>query len=177
MTIIDVNKDLAALFEQQASATPDAVALEDEKRSLTYAELDRETWALAERLRDYGVGRDDLVGVLMGRSADYVIAALAALRAGGAFLVLEVAYPPGLLRDVIEDAKPTVILTQVEHSANLTSFYPSLLPTTRIHNEVRSRYPRRCCICLCPLDMAATLGRLHGPGHQVHANRQGQQPH
>ncbi|KAF4964463.1 hypothetical protein FSARC_7605 [Fusarium sarcochroum] len=127
MTIIDVNKDLAALFEQQASATPDAVALEDEKRSLTYAELDRETWALAERLRDYGVGRDDLVGVLMGRSADYVIAALAALRAGGAFLVLEVAYPPGLLRDVIEDAKPTVILTQMEHSSNLRSDVPVIV--------------------------------------------------
>ncbi|KAF4433140.1 nonribosomal peptide synthetase [Fusarium acutatum] len=127
MSIIDVNKDLAALFEQQAQATPDAVALEDEKRSLTYAELDRETWALAERLRDYGVGRDDLVGVLMGRSADYVIAALATLRAGGAFLVLEVAYPAGLLRDVIEDAKPTVILTQSEYSGNLTSETPVIV--------------------------------------------------
>ncbi|KAF4967665.1 hypothetical protein FZEAL_10506 [Fusarium zealandicum] len=127
MTVIDINKDLAALFEQQAAATPDAVALEDEKRSLTYAELDRETWALAERLRDHGVGRDDLVGVLMGRSADYVIASLAALRAGGAFLVLEVAYPPGLLRDVIEDAKPTVILTQAEHSGQIRSDIPVIV--------------------------------------------------
>ncbi|KAF4982972.1 hypothetical protein FDECE_17411 [Fusarium decemcellulare] len=127
MTIIDINKDLAALFEQQAAATPDAVALEDEKRSLTYAELDRETWALAERLRDHGVGRDDLVGVLMGRSAEYVIASLAALRAGGAFLVLEVAYPPGLLRDVIEDAKPTVILTQVEHAGHIRSDVPVIV--------------------------------------------------
>ncbi|KAJ4169698.1 hypothetical protein NW754_005846 [Fusarium falciforme] len=127
MTIIDINKDLAALFEQQAAATPDAVALEDEKRSLTYAELDRETWALAERLRNHGVGRDDLVGVLMGRSADYVIASVAALRAGGAFLVLEVAYPPGLLRDVIEDAKPTVILTQVEHASHIKSDVPVII--------------------------------------------------
>ncbi|KAJ3519804.1 hypothetical protein NM208_g13980 [Fusarium decemcellulare] len=86
-----------------------------------------ETWALAERLRDHGVGRDDLVGVLMGRSAEYVIASLAALRAGGAFLVLEVAYPPGLLRDVIEDAKPTVILTQVEHAGHIRSDVPVIV--------------------------------------------------
>lgn len=127
MTVLDTEKDLVALFEQQAAATPDAVALEDEKRSLTYAELDSETWALADRLRDHGVGRDDLVGVLMGRSADYVIASLAALRAGGAFLVLELAYPPGLLRDVIDDAKPTVVITQTAHAAQIKSDVPVIV--------------------------------------------------
>ncbi|CRK47502.1 hypothetical protein BN1723_020308, partial [Verticillium longisporum] len=112
MSTIDITKDLAALFSIQAKATPDAVALEDEARTLTYAELDRETQALADHLRrQHGVGRDSLVGVLMNRSADYVVASLAALRAGGAFLVLELAYPSGLLRDVIEDAKPSVVIT------------------------------------------------------------------
>ncbi|GAO19157.1 hypothetical protein UVI_02061400 [Ustilaginoidea virens] len=118
--VIDTTKDLAALFEKQAQASPQAVALEDEKRTLTYAQLDSETWALADRLSQYGVGRDCLVGVLMNRSADYVVASLAALRAGGAYLVLELAYPAALLRDVIDDAKPTVILTQKAHVANLT---------------------------------------------------------
>ncbi|CRK07813.1 hypothetical protein BN1723_008948 [Verticillium longisporum] len=116
MSTIDITKDLAALFSIQAKATPDAVALEDEARTLTYAELDRETQALADHLRrQHGVGRDSLVGVLMNRSADYVVASLAALRAGGAFLVLELAYPSGLLRDVIEDAKPSVVITQNAH--------------------------------------------------------------
>ncbi|KAK7427204.1 hypothetical protein QQZ08_006317 [Neonectria magnoliae] len=127
MTVLDINKDLVALFEQQAAATPDAVALEDETRTLTYGELDSETWALADRLRDYGVGRDDLVGILMGRSADYVIASVAALRAGGAFLVLELAYPPGLLRDVVDDAKPTVIVTQMAHAAQIKSDVPVII--------------------------------------------------
>ena len=135
MSILDINKDLAALFEQQAQATPDAIALEDENRKLTYAELDSETFALAERLRDLGVGRDDLVGVLMGRSADNVIASLAALRAGGAYLVLELAYPPGLLRDVIEDASPVVIVTQKAHAGNVKANVPLIIldepqPTT-----------------------------------------------
>lgn len=107
-----MSKDLVALFEQQAKATPDAVALEDPSRSLTYAELERETRRLAVQLQHtYGVGRDALVGILMGRCADYVVASLAALRAGGAFLVLEMAYPDKLLRKVVADAKPKVILT------------------------------------------------------------------
>ncbi|CAM1505122.1 Fc.00g107590.m01.CDS01 [Cosmosporella sp. VM-42] len=140
MTVIDVNKDLVALFEQQAAAAPDAVALEDELRTLTYAELDSETWALANRLRDHGVGRDDLVGVLMGRSADYVIASLAALRAGGAFLVLELAYPPGLLRDVIEDSKPTVILTQKEHAGTIKAEVPVII-VDDVEDSTTERHP------------------------------------
>ena len=86
--VLDITKDLSVLITQQMRKTPDAVALEDESTSLTYSELDVEVADLANRLRDHGVGRDCLVGVLLGRSANYVIACLAALRAGGAFLVL-----------------------------------------------------------------------------------------
>jgi amino acid adenylation domain-containing protein/thioester reductase-like protein len=111
MPIIDITKDLSALFTKQARATPDAVALEDDKVSYSYAELHGKVVALADRLRSHGVGRDSLVGVLLPRSADYVIACLAALRAGGAFLVLELAYPPDLLADVLEDARPAVVIT------------------------------------------------------------------
>ncbi|EXJ57541.1 hypothetical protein A1O7_07889 [Cladophialophora yegresii CBS 114405] len=111
MPIIDTTKDLSALFRQQVQASPSAVALEDDTSTYTYAELDRTVQTLACRLRKHRVGRDSLVGVLLPRSADYVIACLAALRAGGAFLVLELAYPPELLADVIEDANPAVVVT------------------------------------------------------------------
>jgi non-ribosomal peptide synthetase component F len=122
MPILDTTKDLAALFVAQAKSTPDAIALEDETRSLTYAELDRETENMADYLRlHHRVGRDSLVGILMNRSADYVVASLAALRAGGAFLVLELAYPSALLRDVIDDAKPSVVLTQMAHVEHIKS--------------------------------------------------------
>ncbi|KAK0389219.1 hypothetical protein NLU13_2794 [Sarocladium strictum] len=159
MTIIDINKDLAALFEQQAQATPDAIALEDEKRTLTYAELDSETFALAERLRDLGVGRDDLVGVLMGRSADNVIASLAALRAGGAYLVLELAYPPGLLRDVIEDANPVVVVTQKAHAGHIKANVPVIIidepqPQTNGKSSPVNHHARK------PLPEADDLDRL-----------------
>ncbi|KAI2610254.1 putative NRPS-like enzyme [Hypoxylon fragiforme] len=127
MAIIDTTKDLSALFLHQAKATPDAVALEDGSTTLTYAELDSKVETLATRLRHNGVGRDSLVGILLGRSADYVISCLAALRAGGAFLVLELAYPPSLLADVIEDARPAVIITQRAHAGKLTSEAPLII--------------------------------------------------
>ena len=125
--IIDITKDLWALVSQQMLATPNAVALEDETTKLTYSELDQRVSALASRLRDRGVSRDKLVGVLLGRSANYVIACLAALRAGGAFLVLELAYPPNLLADVIEDAKPTVVITNTTQANQINAAIPLVI--------------------------------------------------
>ncbi|KAL7622486.1 hypothetical protein AAE478_007993 [Parahypoxylon ruwenzoriense] len=127
MTIIDTTKDLSALFIRQVQATPDAIALEDGPVALTYAELDHKVDALATRLRHDGVCRDSLVGVLLGRSADYVISCLAALRAGGAFLVLELAYPPSLLADVIEDARPTVVITHRAHAGKIQTDVPLII--------------------------------------------------
>ena len=125
MTVIDTSKSLSALFHAQALRTPDAEALVDQHVALTYAELDGLVDALARRLRaQHQVGRDDLVGVLIGRSADYVIACLAALRAGGAFLVLELAYPSGLLADVLENAAPKVILTHEAHVGQIKGPVP-----------------------------------------------------
>lgn len=128
MLPMDTDKDLVALFHQQALATPDAIAAEDGTTTWTYAQLDKATDLVADRLRtDYGVGRDVLVGVLMGHTVQYVVACMAALKAGGAFLVLEVAYPPGLLADVIEDAHPPVILTSAEYADKVPSHIPRIL--------------------------------------------------
>jgi len=143
MAVIDISKDLSALIAQQMRATPDAVALEDDTTTWTYAELDIKVKSLANRLRDHGVGRDGLVGVLLGRSADYVIACLAALRAGGAFLVLELAYPPGLLADVIEDAKPVVVITHTAQAGQIKADIPLIImnePETIVH-EVKEHSP------------------------------------
>ncbi|KEQ93255.1 hypothetical protein AUEXF2481DRAFT_41980 [Aureobasidium subglaciale EXF-2481] len=127
MPIIDTGKDLSALFTKQVKETPDAVALEDESNTYSYAELDQIVEALSQRLRNYGVSRDTLVGVLLPRSADYVIACLASLRAGGAFLVLELAYPPDLLADVIDDAKPAVIITHTSEVGKIQQGVPVLV--------------------------------------------------
>ncbi|KAJ5130525.1 uncharacterized protein N7515_006564 [Penicillium bovifimosum] len=124
MAILDITKDLPTLFKRQVQTTPDAIALEDETTTYTYTQLDQEVEVLSNRLRTYGVSRDTLVGVLLPRSAHYVIACLAALRAGGAFLVLELAYPADLLADVIEDANPAVILTHKSETEKIKAPIP-----------------------------------------------------
>ncbi|RMZ47449.1 putative NRPS-like protein biosynthetic cluster [Aspergillus flavus] len=146
MSIIDTTKDLSALFTKQVQATPDAIALEDENTTYTYAELDQEVETLTRRLRGYGVGRDSLVGVLLPRSADYVVACLAALRAGGAFLVLELAYPPSLLADVIEDGRPTVVITNRAEVGKIKASVPVIIqdepaPTANGHVSEPSPLP------------------------------------
>ncbi|PWZ02408.1 acetyl-CoA synthetase-like protein [Testicularia cyperi] len=125
MPVIDTSKDLNALFTKQVQQTPDTLALQDESNTYTYAQLDQKVEELAASFRrNHAVGRDTLVGLLMERCADYVIACLAALRAGGAFLVLELAYPPSLLNEVIQDANPAVIVTHTAHHALIKSGIP-----------------------------------------------------
>jgi amino acid adenylation domain-containing protein/thioester reductase-like protein len=110
---------LHELFEEQARRSPSAPAIEDTRTRLTYEELDRRADFLASYLREAGVRPGELVGVYMERRVEYVVACLAALKAGGAYLILELAYPPPLLHDVIADAGPRVVLTQERYAQNL----------------------------------------------------------
>jgi amino acid adenylation domain-containing protein/thioester reductase-like protein len=110
---------LHELFEEQARRTPENLALEDANISLTYSELDRLADRFAAYLRSLGIGPDEPVGVYMERRAEYVVACLAAMKAGGAYLILELAYPPPLLADVVADASPRVVLTQERYADRL----------------------------------------------------------
>ncbi len=110
---------LHELFEEQARRTPENLALEDEDISLTYGELDDLADRLAAYLGSKGVGPDEPVGVYMERRAEYVVACLAAMKAGGAYLVLELAYPRSLLADVAADAGPRIVLTQERYADRL----------------------------------------------------------
>lgn len=127
MSPIDTTKDLDALFSAQVQQTPEQLALEDEHTQYTYAQLDAKVDTVARVLRARGVKRDSLVGVLLPRSSDYVIACLATLRAGGAFLVLELAYPPDLLTDVIADAQPIAVVTYRSEATKIKQTVPLVL--------------------------------------------------
>ncbi|AHY45894.1 Thioester-redct: thioester reductase domain [Rubrobacter radiotolerans] len=109
------------LFREQARRTPDIPALADGsgETGLLYRELDRLTDGLASRLRRLGVGRDVPVGIYMERSTEYVVAMLAALKAGGAFLPLELAYPPAMLEKVVRDSAVDVVLTKSPYLKDL----------------------------------------------------------
>ncbi|MES2936867.1 MAG: non-ribosomal peptide synthase/polyketide synthase [Pseudomonadota bacterium] len=99
------------LFEEQARRSPDAVALVHGQEQLTYVELDARANQLAHRLREFGVGPERLVGICLERGLEMVISVLAVLKAGGAYLPLDPAYPKDRLAYMLEDAKPAVLLT------------------------------------------------------------------
>ncbi|MEI8254715.1 MAG: amino acid adenylation domain-containing protein, partial [Deltaproteobacteria bacterium] len=101
-----------ALIEQQARRTPDAIAVEDESRAVTYAALDRESNQLAHWLRERGVGRETLVGVCLERSVEMVVSLLAVLKAGAGYVPIDPTYPADRLRFMFEDSGVVLVLTQ-----------------------------------------------------------------
>jgi surfactin family lipopeptide synthetase A len=99
-------------FESQVERTPDAVAGVFEERCLTYRELNRKSNQLAHFLQRLGVGPEVLVGIYVERSLEMVVGLLGILKAGGAFVPLDPAYPPERLTFMLEDAQVSVLVTE-----------------------------------------------------------------
>ena len=103
-------RPLPHLFADVVAAHPDAVAVVDAERELTYAELAERVERLAAGLRARGVGRGDRVGVCLERGADSVVALLAVVRAGGVYLPLDPAYPGERLEFMVADAGARLVV-------------------------------------------------------------------
>jgi amino acid adenylation domain-containing protein len=100
------------LFEQQVERTPDAGAIILGEETLPYRELNNQANALAHHLRARGIGPDSVVGICLERSFSMVVAVMAALKAGAAYLPLDPTYPHDRLRFMLEDSRAAVLLTQ-----------------------------------------------------------------
>ncbi|UPG79658.1 non-ribosomal plipastatin synthetase PpsC [Bacillus subtilis] len=103
---------LHGLFERQAAVTPERPAIRFSGGLLTYAELDLYASRLAAHLAARGVTNESIVGVLSERSPDMLIAVLAVLKAGGAYLPLDPAYPKERLSYMLKDSGASLLLTQ-----------------------------------------------------------------
>ena len=102
---------VAELVAQQAAATPSALAVSCGQESLTYGELERRANRLANYLRRAGVGRNIAAGLYLDRSLDMVIAALAVLKAGGAYIPLDPAQPIERLAFMLRDSDACVVVS------------------------------------------------------------------
>ncbi|MEU9999822.1 amino acid adenylation domain-containing protein [Streptomyces sp. NPDC050848] len=99
-----------ALFAARLAEHPDAVAVVDRSRTVSYAELDARSNRLARLLAARGVGAESVVGVAVPRSVDMVATVLAALKLGAAFLPLDLVHPADRLTYMIEDSRAALVV-------------------------------------------------------------------
>jgi amino acid adenylation domain-containing protein len=102
----------AELFESATSASPDAIAVRDGHRDLTYSALNAAANRLAHHLRRLGIRRHSLVGVSLDRGADMVVALLGVMKAGAGYVPLDPSYPAARLRHMALDSGLSLMITE-----------------------------------------------------------------
>ncbi|MEU5348273.1 amino acid adenylation domain-containing protein, partial [Streptomyces sp. NPDC020766] len=102
---------LVELFEAQVTRTPDATAVVFDGTEVTYAELNARVNRLARVLVDRGARAEARVAVMMDRSADLVVALLAVVKTGAAYVPIDPAYPADRITYMLNDAQATVLVT------------------------------------------------------------------
>ena len=120
---------VTSLFEEQAARTPGAVAVEDAGGiTLTYAELDLRASALARVLRERGAGPGEVVALALPRTPDLLVALLAVLKSGAAYLPLDLDHPADRLAYMIRDAAPLCAIATPKTAALIPRETETLTP-------------------------------------------------
>ncbi|WP_156425287.1 AMP-binding protein, partial [Mycobacterium sp. GA-1285] len=107
---VGASVSIPELFAVQVGRVPEAVAVSFEGRSLTYRELDEASNRLAHLLVGYGAGPGERVALLVERSAEAIVALLAVLKTGAAYLAVDPAHPDTRLQFMVADAAPVVVV-------------------------------------------------------------------
>jgi amino acid adenylation domain-containing protein len=105
---------LTDLFETQVEKTPDATAVIFDDEPLSYRELNVRANRLAHLLISFGIGPENFVGLAVPRSAETLVALVAVLKAGAAYVPLDPAYPAERLQVMLNDARPVCTITTSE---------------------------------------------------------------
>lgn len=111
---------LSALVADQARKTPDAPALADAHWQFSYREMRQQVVALAQLLRQRGVKPGDSVAVALPRSVFLTLALHGIVEAGAAWLPLDTGYPDDRLRMMLEDARPSLLITSEDQLARFS---------------------------------------------------------
>ncbi|MGW9433846.1 non-ribosomal peptide synthetase, partial [Streptomyces decoyicus] len=110
---------LAELFEAQVTRTPDATALEHDGTQFTYAELNARANQLARFLITQGSGPEKYVAVALPRSIDFVVAILAIVKTGAAYVPLDLSYPADRIAYMLDDVSAVLALTDTAGAQHL----------------------------------------------------------
>ncbi|MER7010355.1 amino acid adenylation domain-containing protein [Saccharopolyspora sp. NPDC000359] len=115
------------LFEAQVRAEPDATALVCEAQRLSAAELNTRANRLAHLLVERGAGPEERIALALPRTADYLVAVLAVLKAGATCVPLDPSHPTARLRTLLAETQPRHVLTTSALSATLPPGHPLLV--------------------------------------------------
>ncbi|WP_213427997.1 MULTISPECIES: amino acid adenylation domain-containing protein [Paenibacillus] len=107
------NQTVCDLFEKQSAQTPERVALVFEGQQWTYGRLNERANQLARLLKEYDIGQDTPVGLMMGSGPECIVGILGILKAGGAYLSMDAEYPEERLRHMLLDSGARIVLTNV----------------------------------------------------------------
>ena len=107
----DKNDTFIHAFKRQTEKTPDALAIADDKRKLTYREADEQSDTLAHLLVEAGVCPDDFVGVMLERTVLFPVSVLAVHKAAAAYAPLDMEYPNERLSYMMENSEMRVMIT------------------------------------------------------------------
>lgn len=105
------SKTIIQLFQEQVLKNPERIAVCHKNRSLTYRELNQRSNQLARYLIKIGVQKEDIIGLCLKHSVETLIAILAVLKSGGAYMPIEPDYPEDRLNYMLEDSKCRILLT------------------------------------------------------------------
>ncbi|MCS0504911.1 amino acid adenylation domain-containing protein [Ancylobacter mangrovi] len=119
---------LSALIARALAATPEAPALRFAGRTLSYGELDVRSAALAHDLARRGIGRGDIVAVALPRSVELIVALIGVLRAGAAYLPLDLAHPDERLGRILASAAPRLALARAPDAPRFAGRVEVLAP-------------------------------------------------
>jgi amino acid adenylation domain-containing protein len=137
---------LHELFSRQVEKTPQAIAVVQGNRGLSYEQLDRSSDHLASYLQNLGVGPEVKVAIYMNRGPEQVIAILGILKAGGAYVPMDPTYPLERLAYMLQDIQAPVVLTEESLQESLPSSWSIVVCVDRDWDEIaayRSSTPVR----------------------------------
>ncbi|WP_187355522.1 non-ribosomal peptide synthetase [Paenibacillus tengchongensis] len=129
-------KTLQELLQEQTERTPYRTAVIYEKQSLTYKELNEKSNQIAHMLREKGVSKDKLVGILLERSIDMLVSIIGVLKAGGAYIPMDLDYPSERIRTVLADSGAGIVLTKSQTVNHPASFYDELASGTNVEHII-----------------------------------------
>ena len=138
---VDTTQTIVSLFRAQAHKTPSAPAVRFQDKVLTYKQLDEITDRLAAHIASLGLGREDVVSVLIGRSERMAVASLGALKAGCAYQPLDPSYPQERLNFMIGDASAKLLIADAEYRPLITEYKGPVLDTAEIDTLPKGKTP------------------------------------